>query len=296
MLACAGFLLGDQNDIASIELHLDRADRALRTRPTYNEADLFAAYLLAAVNARRGNLTHFKVHLLGFAAILEELKNGEHLALDSLSVFWSYARNDLIWHGRSVGDDVVLRFWDRTQASLGSPTVGQSERFCQELATERRRLDLVGQWSLTESLYQVCTILKRCLRQTAHRQHHGLTGLDGPVSARLGQMKRVLNSFETQQMVARCERDMMMKGVKEVTGMEGSGESWLPRFLYHNSSFLVSLLEAPSIFQGLCSSVEKLAFLSLFRLYPGGLMSFCGGSWYDAVGGTIWIPGLEFSR
>lgn len=296
MLACAAFTLREQNDIALLEVHVDRANRALRTRPTYSEADLFAAYLLAAMNARRHNLTHFKVHLLGFAAILEELKNGEHLVPDSLSVFWPYARNDLIWHGRSIGDDVILTFWDRTQASLGSPTFGQSERFCQQLAMERRRPDLVGQWSLTESLYQACTILKRCLRLTAHRQCHGLTGLDDTVSARLGETKRVLNSFETQQMVARFEREMMMKGVKEGTSMEGLGELWLPSFLYHISSFLISLLEAPSIFQGLCSSVEKLVFLSLFRLYPGGLMSFCGGSWYDAVGSTIWIAGLEFSR
>lgn len=257
-----------------------------------NEGDLLAVYLLGMLSALRSKPDEFLCHLRGFASIMKIL--GKSYASAELSIFWPMARLQFLRYGSGLSDDNLLWFWQESQRVVGSPNTTQTGKYCKFWATEMGTPDKGLSWALIDTLFQSYTILRRCLRTTANRQSNECLGLDINTASILSDLKDVLYS-DIQVQVTMFE-NLVKEEIRNGSDRDCNIDAYEITLMYRIICFLVTLLEAPTVFGALGPSFKSaLEIVSLLKyFYP---------RYYDATHEWLhpqilsisWVAGLAFS-
>jgi len=285
VLACTEFCLR-RPDI-EVDDHINSASRALITKdPTgFREADLFAIYLLAALGTCRGRMKEFKIHFQGFMSAIEHLQNTR---LFDMSVFWPFARNDLIWHAVCLEEDDmdILDALVQSRHYVRPPTLSQTKDYCRELERTQNNPNVVSHWSLMDSVSQIQIILWQCMRATINRQSRGHHGVDDSVAFLINEIHEIVASDEMIQEVTEQESNFGLE--------EDDWWKWLVCLLYRVSRYSLALLESVSVMDGILNGVDKVSFIPHYRFYPKA-SSVLSKFEQPAIRGFI-ILGLATSR
>ena len=277
----------------SVDKHISRVRQHLirKRYSSLNEGDLFAVYLLGMLSALRGKPEEFVCHLRGFLSIMKVLRSNDAPA--ELSMFWPLARRQFVMCGSWLSDESMMWFWQESQQVIGSPTITQTGKYCRFWAMETGNPDRAPCWSLIDSLCQIYTILRRCLRAAAERQSKNCSGLDANVVPLLSDLKDLLYS-DIQGEVIKYESRVKAE-IRNGTS-DRSTDAYEITLMYRIICFLVVLLEAPSILASLKLSVKSaLEITSLLRYFYPWYVAPTQDWLYHQILSISWLAGLAFS-
>ena len=272
----------------STQAHNARARRALISkRPSaFQEGDLIAAYLLAITNARQRDPQEFVIHLNGFLSTFRHLRR-DRVSL-TLSLFLRMAILDLIWHARALDDISFLKFWCDLTTIMGPTTRSQCENYMTEILNGRKHLARL--LSIVEVLWTQYSFLKRCLRFAVRNEKSGLDGQNASVRNMIADTKRLLQTLDIPADVRQYEIETGCHDADQYT----KWTAWFPCFVYHTSRFVISMLEAESISQGIEAPCDRQVLGQMIKILAGDFERFCPSDWYHPGITVFWMAGLAF--
>ena len=250
------------------EAHTETSCRALMTiRTTIDEADLFAAFLLALVSCVRGDFSTFLIHLKGVAALLNELarKASSNGYLSQLHMFWPLARDILLESSRTFlrANVYVIWFFTTCRGLIGPQSLFSRIRYLRELNIADPR----GEYAFLQAMWQYSVVLRTCFRETLDRQLHGFENMGGEIKSMVSELKADLCSNEMTEIISGLKFNT---GYDENRPLDSGVDLCLYALLIHQfCHLLITLLEAKTLIQGTKSSEAEIYALLILHLTKG---------------------------
>lgn len=246
------------------EAHTESSCRALMTvRTTVDEADLFAAFLLALVSCVRGDFSTFLIHLKGVAALMNELvKSSSNGYLNQLHIFWPLARDILLESSRTFlrANVYVIWFFTTCRGLIGPQNLLSRIRYLRELNVT----DPQGKYAFLQTVWQYSVVLRSCFRETLYRQLHGSENMVGEIESMVSELKADLCSNEMTKIIAGLKFNT---GYDENHPLDSGVDLCFYALLIHQfCHLLITLVEAKTLIQGTKSSEAEIYALLILHL------------------------------
>jgi len=149
-----------------VQYHSNRAFQELRRKisaSALDEADLFAACLLACLSRYEHDLNKFCIHVGGFTLIMEELvrKAKAGGGSNALSILWPLGRDLILKSSQQVpkASEYVLEFCRSSLATLGTQSFLCRSEYTKEVVGNEKRIHILA-FRQSVSIYYV--LLRRC--------------------------------------------------------------------------------------------------------------------------------------
>jgi hypothetical protein len=230
----------------------------MRKSPTTrDEADLFTAGLLALLSSLYRNFRDYRLHLLGFAAIMEELTKNKNEKPLYYEQFWPFAR-DLVLESSCVvpgANDMMLEFCRKTRPLLRLQSTHSLTNVTQEPFGAEPRF-----WPFADSIYQSFALLRRCFW---NRLCNIGTGNDNNPA-----LQSVLSEVKVERNIeAKCDE---MEAQFHFTNLWSDRDNTVvPRFLHRVCLLLLVILEDEAMWLILPSPRATAAATSVLNFLQG---------------------------
>jgi hypothetical protein len=270
-----------------------------KSMATLNEADLFAALLLAYASRIRNDFSTFHIHVKGFGAILEELSNRSVRKRTShqLSIFWPLARDLIIEASRHVDGSSchVFEFCRLSQKAMGPQSYADRSRYWNSLVEN----DPNGRFAFAHAVFRQTGILRRCFRDTILVQRTEGKVIIPLIQSVVAEIQADLNSPEmklvaVQLSLARYSDDDALQSD------ELRAYSQFILALYHFCQLMIVMMEGETVAEGTSSSESLIRSLSLLQVmqaqiipHPTNIFPLNFGPFL--VPRMLWISGLALS-
>jgi hypothetical protein len=274
LCAYLGHWSGSANNYEQ-ELYHHRAVSALQLKldnpRLVDEGDLFAVALLAMWAACYREDERFMAHTTGFASLVKHLSKTTNRSSYQLSPFWQMAQDEIILHayGLQSGPE------DEVTKALCSPGITAEQAFQErqeyQRLLSRQRICGVSVDGLFSATWQQFFVLRACFKEISKTGKRDSTHVEG-VLVKVGAN---LRHYDCENMV----RAFLMEAGE--CDKEQNADRW--RYLDKAASivclllchFLVKVLEAPSVIEGMQSKDGISAGnLLLMFIYSVELMLF----------------------
>ena len=255
-----------------VQDHSNRAFQELRRKissPTLDEADLFAACLLACLSRYEQNLDKFCIHVGGFMLIMEELvrKAKASGGSNTFSMLWPLGRDLILKSSQQVpkASEYVLQFCTSSVALLGNQSFLCRSEYTKEILDHEKQFQTLA-FRQSVSIYYV--LLRRCLRYTVC---HEMGGMDAQnyrtVLSIVSEVTADLTSREAKILLSRLRTVLSFK-VPYQNDEWKNAVAILLRF--YACRMLISLLEVNGILQKLSSQGAIYESTSFLEFIHGG--------------------------
>ena len=251
--------LPDQSGYARMREYTNQAVSAIRTKlpDTFEEADLFATFLLTLLSSVYADFTTFQKNMYSFVAIAREIRRrtDENKCQIHLSTFWPLARDMILESFRRFPltsnltlASIVLVFCRQCVGIFGSQSIIRRADYLWDFFG----FDPNREYAFSESVWIYSRLLRVCFRSTVYRQLGGETNMDLLIESTILELKQDLRSLEIAAIVSR------IPSIKSTLDLHAHSSSADPRIdllrysflVYRFCDLLMSLLEARTILEG----------------------------------------------
>jgi hypothetical protein len=228
---------------------------------TFDEADLFAAFLLTMLSCLYQDASNFLLHLFGFSAIMADLVKQGRERYIHCRVFWLLARDLILEKSRRVPgvNDKILKFCQITRPLIGQHRVVDRARYRKELFGPGRPYVPV-----MLSIWNSYCLLRRCLWHAVTKHLGERINSDAMIHSTLAEVK-VDNDGKGEEIEAEFNYKTLQSDRDRTVGA---------RLLYRACKLIIAILEDESIFEGqspqaiVSEATALMNFIDTARLVP----------------------------
>jgi len=247
-----------------------RAIKSIATKitATFEEADLFATFLLALLSAVYHDLITFQKHIYTFITIAREIRQrtGHNKCQLHLSTFWPLAR-DMILESfrlfpvqRAIVRPMVINFCYECHGTIGPQSLIRRADYLWEFFG----FDPTREYAFSQVVWTYSRLLRVSFRATVYRQLVGEANMDPLIGSTVLELDNDLRSLEVAAIVSRIQALTSNEHLKEHPYVDARVDLLQYSVLvYRFCELLISLMNARTILDGLSKETSIRAALEI---------------------------------